>query len=369
MADIARLRIELDEVEPRVFRRVEVPVDIRLDRLHLVIQAAMGWENYHLWEFRRGDAAWGIPDPSWSDPEQAGARGQGGLARRPPWCPGAEIHLRLRLRRRLAPHGPGRGHRRAGARGTLSALPRRPGCLPARGCGRFLWLHGLPRRHRPTPPTSATKSCSNGAVGRSTRRTSASPRSANGWTSSRPSLPGRGPRGERSRITTLEFACGYLNPLIHPTTIQVDGKRMVDDGRQRAGAAAQGRRQREDHDQSRLRRPRPHRPAGARRASTPTAPTSSAPPSATSSSGTPRRRSGSVAAQEPGPRPAPLQPRGPRGGPRRRAEMLDIRVLGLASIAADVTPELARAAIASVVVLGALHASPAVKAALADRIR
>ena len=48
---------------------------------------------------------------------------------------------------------------------------------------------------------------------------------------------------------------------------------------------------------------------------------------------------------------------------------LDIRVLGLASIAPDVTPELARAAIGSVVVLGALHASPAVKAALADRIR
>ena len=48
---------------------------------------------------------------------------------------------------------------------------------------------------------------------------------------------------------------------------------------------------------------------------------------------------------------------------------LDIRVLGLASIAGDVTPELARAAIGSVVVLGALHASPAVKAALADRTR
>ena len=48
---------------------------------------------------------------------------------------------------------------------------------------------------------------------------------------------------------------------------------------------------------------------------------------------------------------------------------LDIRVLGLASIAQDVTPELARAAIGSVVVLGALHASPAVKAALADRTR
>ena len=46
---------------------------------------------------------------------------------------------------------------------------------------------------------------------------------------------------------------------------------------------------------------------------------------------------------------------------------LHIQVLGLASIAPDVTPELARAAIASVQVLGAFHARPAVKAALADR--
>jgi Arc/MetJ-type ribon-helix-helix transcriptional regulator len=54
---------------------------------------------------------------------------------------------------------------------------------------------------------------------------------------------------------------------------------------------------------------------------------------------------------------------------RAAGQMLHIRVLGLASIASDVTPELARAAIASVAVLGALHASPAVKAALADRMR
>jgi Arc/MetJ-type ribon-helix-helix transcriptional regulator len=50
-------------------------------------------------------------------------------------------------------------------------------------------------------------------------------------------------------------------------------------------------------------------------------------------------------------------------------QMLDIRVLGLATIAPDVTPELARATIASLTVLGALHASAAVKAALADRIK
>ena len=54
---------------------------------------------------------------------------------------------------------------------------------------------------------------------------------------------------------------------------------------------------------------------------------------------------------------------------RAAGQMLHIRVLGLASIASDVTPELARATIASVAVLGALHASPAVKAALADRMR
>ena len=54
---------------------------------------------------------------------------------------------------------------------------------------------------------------------------------------------------------------------------------------------------------------------------------------------------------------------------RAAGRMLDIRVLGLASIAADVSPDLARAAIASVSVLGALQASPAVKAALADRTR
>jgi len=54
---------------------------------------------------------------------------------------------------------------------------------------------------------------------------------------------------------------------------------------------------------------------------------------------------------------------------RAAGQRLDIHVLGLASIAQDVTAELARATIASVVVLGALHASSAVKAALADRMR
>ena len=54
---------------------------------------------------------------------------------------------------------------------------------------------------------------------------------------------------------------------------------------------------------------------------------------------------------------------------RRAGEVLHINVLGLVSIDQDVTAELACATIGSVSVLGALHASPAVKAALADRTR
>ena len=54
---------------------------------------------------------------------------------------------------------------------------------------------------------------------------------------------------------------------------------------------------------------------------------------------------------------------------RDAGETLQIRVLGLASIDDDVDPELARETIDSLIVLGALRASPAVKAALKDRIQ
>jgi len=54
---------------------------------------------------------------------------------------------------------------------------------------------------------------------------------------------------------------------------------------------------------------------------------------------------------------------------RKAGEMLHIKVVGLARIATDVTPELALATIASITVLGSLQAGQDVKAALADRIR
>ncbi|MDE3176027.1 MAG: plasmid pRiA4b ORF-3 family protein [Pseudomonadota bacterium] len=60
---LAVLKITLDGVEPKVKLRIAVRSDIRLDRLHLAIQAAMGWTNSHLCEFHIGGAGWGVPDP------------------------------------------------------------------------------------------------------------------------------------------------------------------------------------------------------------------------------------------------------------------------------------------------------------------
>ena len=54
---------------------------------------------------------------------------------------------------------------------------------------------------------------------------------------------------------------------------------------------------------------------------------------------------------------------------REAGETLEIKVLGLASIDDDVSPELAQETISSIVVLGALRASPTVKSALSGRIR
>jgi hypothetical protein len=71
--EIARLRIEIDEVTPAVLRRVEVPLDIRLDDLHFVLQIAVGWQNCHPFEFRLDDEGgakrWGLVDKD--DPESS----------------------------------------------------------------------------------------------------------------------------------------------------------------------------------------------------------------------------------------------------------------------------------------------------------
>ena len=54
MSDVVRLKITLMDTEPPIWRRIEVPTAITLKDLHAIIQAAMGWQNYHLYQFHVG---------------------------------------------------------------------------------------------------------------------------------------------------------------------------------------------------------------------------------------------------------------------------------------------------------------------------
>ena len=59
--EIATLRIELQDTDPVIWRQVEVPTSVTLKVLHDIIQAVMGWLNYHLWEFTIGKQRYGLP--------------------------------------------------------------------------------------------------------------------------------------------------------------------------------------------------------------------------------------------------------------------------------------------------------------------
>lgn len=64
---IARLRITLSDTNPVIWRTVDIPVEANLKMLHDIIQAAMGWQDCHLWEFETDDRRYGLPDPGWPE--------------------------------------------------------------------------------------------------------------------------------------------------------------------------------------------------------------------------------------------------------------------------------------------------------------
>jgi hypothetical protein len=65
-AAIVRLKVTLNDAEPKVLHRVEVLADIKLDWLHLPLQVALGWTNSHLYEIRAKDLRFGLPNPDWA---------------------------------------------------------------------------------------------------------------------------------------------------------------------------------------------------------------------------------------------------------------------------------------------------------------
>lgn len=65
---IYRLRLMLVDVEPPVWRIVQVPGNVTLYRLHLILQAAMDWTNSHLYAFLVGPLEYGYPDHEYGQP-------------------------------------------------------------------------------------------------------------------------------------------------------------------------------------------------------------------------------------------------------------------------------------------------------------
>ena len=63
LRDIYQLKITLVGTSPLIWRRVLVPADLTLAQLHNVVQAAVGWQNCHLHEFRIASQRFGVPDP------------------------------------------------------------------------------------------------------------------------------------------------------------------------------------------------------------------------------------------------------------------------------------------------------------------
>jgi len=58
-----QLKVTLRDVHPPIWRRIQVWEDTTLAQLHRILQIAMGWEDYHLHEFRIGPDIYGVPDP------------------------------------------------------------------------------------------------------------------------------------------------------------------------------------------------------------------------------------------------------------------------------------------------------------------
>lgn len=51
MPQTLTLKITLSDIKPPIWRRIVVPASYTFQQLHHVIQVAMGWDNYHLWQF------------------------------------------------------------------------------------------------------------------------------------------------------------------------------------------------------------------------------------------------------------------------------------------------------------------------------
>jgi hypothetical protein len=64
---IYQIKVTLKDSQPAIWRRIQVPGDMSLSRLHAVLQIVMGWTNSHLHQFKAGGRYYGKPDPEFAD--------------------------------------------------------------------------------------------------------------------------------------------------------------------------------------------------------------------------------------------------------------------------------------------------------------
>ncbi len=70
--DVYRLKVTIRDIKPPIWRRLLVPQGITFSRLHKIIQAAFGWQDYHLYRFSFGDTVVSLPSPDFPPEELYG---------------------------------------------------------------------------------------------------------------------------------------------------------------------------------------------------------------------------------------------------------------------------------------------------------
>jgi len=69
---VYQLHIQLEYLEPAIWRRLWVPETVTLNKLDRIIQTAMGWRNAHMHAFTVGAVRYAIPDPDWPSRVETG---------------------------------------------------------------------------------------------------------------------------------------------------------------------------------------------------------------------------------------------------------------------------------------------------------
>ena len=59
---VYQLKITLIDIDPPIWRRIQVPSSIKLCCLHSALQVVMGWADSHLHQFEKDGKNWGVPE-------------------------------------------------------------------------------------------------------------------------------------------------------------------------------------------------------------------------------------------------------------------------------------------------------------------